>query len=244
MAEIIRVWVENVRQRGKVYLEHIIIIPVGEVAELAMVSMPKGVNDFFGFGFRFGIGSSDGRRSFVLGSLSLFASVEFAQFFLQIFELQAVPPKTLGLLKVFGIGGFMTIDSDAFVRIEGELLSLEQFFDIGNALLQAFDEALKNLAGRMRISRVPGLGQMDEISAIMFKISKVSLDKMHVLRIEGFEVPIEKLAGNGFIEGLVEIVQLLEQLCRNKGHMAVQRAWGNLEWLTSILARDWGRLVT
>src|SRR5260221_13957729 len=109
----------------------------------------------------------------------------------------------------------MPIDGNTFVRIKGKLLSLEQIFGIGDALLQPKHEALENLASRVRISHVVPLGQVVEISAIMGKFLKVSLDKMNVLRVEGLQVTIEKLAGNGFIEGLVEIVQLFKQPCRD-----------------------------
>src|SRR5438445_6193209 len=209
-----------------------------------MVTMVKCINNFFGVRFRFGSGRCSGFGRLVFRGLSLLARVLLAEFFLQIFESQAISPKSFGLWQILGIGQFMTIDGNAFVRIEGELLRLEEIFGIGDALLQPQHEALENLARRVRIGDVPALGQVVEISAIMGRFFEVGLDKMEMLRVEGLEVAIEKLTRDRFIEGLMEIMQLLEQPCSDIGNLAIQRSRTDLIRFSDRVLAGGRRLVT
>jgi len=145
--------------------------------------------------------------------------------FLEIFITNTLPPELLGFIQVFGISKFVAVDRDALISVESEFLGLEQFIDVSDALLEAFEETAEDFARGPRVGITATIDrQIAESGAIFLELRQVALQEVQVLRIERFEVTIEKFAGNSAIERLLRVVNLLQQTGGDEGDFAVKRA--------------------
>ena len=116
--------------------------------------------------------------------------------------------------------------------------------------MPAGDKELENLTTGPGISLLLPGRQIVQIGAIMIELSQIALGENQVLRVERFKVAIEEFNGGGFIEGLLQIVQFLEQFRSPKGDLAIEGAGSDLIGIRGLrltlrggrfLLRDGGR---
>src|SRR5439155_9400883 len=94
-----------------------------------------------------------------------------------------------------------------------------------HALLEPLGEAVENFASRPSVGFVPVVdGEVAQVGAVRLKLGEVGLEEEHVLRVQGFEITSEKIAGNRTIEGLAGIMPLLQQFGRYASDAPIQRA--------------------
>ncbi len=79
---------------------------------------------------------------------------------------------------------------------------------------------------------------MVEVGAVRFEVRQVGLEKVQMLRVEGFEVTIQELAGNRLVKGLPQVVILLQHPRRDEGNPAIHRAWRHVK-----IVRRAGRIL-
>src|SRR5262245_27994352 len=129
----------------QINLENIFIVPVCEAAEAAMVGVCEGIDDFLSFCLGFGFGLF--RCVLTTFCSLLFGGIVLAQLFLEIFKSQALLPKLLRLVQILGIRLLFAIEGNLVIRVESELFVLEQVINVGDTLLKALNEAVKDFAG-------------------------------------------------------------------------------------------------
>ena len=115
MSEIVRVRVVHVRQRGQIDLEHVLIVPIGEVAQRAVIPMAQRIDDLLGFGFGLGLFCSATRGVLTFSRFRLLFGVHLGELFLQIFKPHAVVPESFGFGEIFRIGQIMAVDRNPLV---------------------------------------------------------------------------------------------------------------------------------
>ena len=112
-------------------------------------------------------------------------------------------PKGFGFIEIFGVRGILAIDLNALIGVESELLGLEDFVHIGNALAEAFAEAIEDLARGAGIGDAAGgNGEVAEIGPIMLEFGEVGLEQLEMLAVERFDVAVVEFTGDGSIERL------------------------------------------
>jgi hypothetical protein len=92
-------WIVNMRQRRQVDLKDVVAVPVSEGAQISMIAVAEGIDDFLRFGL-FGLGSVVFCKRGVAGLVSLSAgdfgrllfSVQFPKLLLQILKAHSLAP--------------------------------------------------------------------------------------------------------------------------------------------------------
>ena len=104
----------------------------------------------------------------------------------------------------------------ALVGGEIELLRLQQFRDVRDALVEAFEIALENDLRRAGVA-VAARG-LRELRAEAREFVDVALQENHVAAVERVEIAVEKLARQLVVELVVGELRALQNLRGQRGH--------------------------
>ena len=169
-------------ERRQIEFEHVVVIVILEGPNDSGVTARDDLDDF----------------------LRLF----LVQFFLEVFVTKPFFPQRFRLIQIFGAGQGFAVHDELIVRIEFEFLSLEEFGDVIDLLLEPFQKAQKDNAPRTRISLFEG--EFVEGMPVAVKFLEIGLDEIEMEIVQGVEITVEEFGGNLVVKGLSQIVSTLQ----------------------------------
>ena len=235
--EIIRVRIVHMRERREIHLQHIVLIKLRiEVAD-AVVAFGQLVHDFFRIGFlrsvfpgrlcviRF-------RDAFLLRfRLCLIARVLFlggvdGDFLAEIFAAQTLTPEMTRFFKIARRRLVLAVDDDLFIRVEHELLGLQQLVRVGDTFIHALTKPVEDFVGGTGVGLLASAdGEIVQIGAVVCEPGQIFLREMQPLLVQCLNVAVKELLGIIIVEAMTAEMVHFQRGGRHVGDQRVVAAW-------------------